>query len=143
STPSPSIVTSPSMGRPAIRIDEEGRYTSGAIHIGITWDVDMTPAKEEILCRIQEVVRETSGIAFAYLYGSFLESDSYRDVDLGIYAEGEDRDEWTKLRDRLPSSRDPKRTKCEGVEQGYLPNRSELIPRKAPKTQGTQRIRSL
>jgi uncharacterized protein len=61
----------------------------------------MTPAKEEILCRIEEGVRETSGIAFAYLYGSFLESDSYRDVDLGIYAEGADRDEWTKLRDRL------------------------------------------
>ena len=33
----------------------------------------MTPADAKILCRIEEVVKETQGIAFAYLYGSLLE----------------------------------------------------------------------
>ncbi len=40
---------------------------------------------DEIFNRIQAAIQETTGIAFAYLYGSFLERDSNRDIDVGIW----------------------------------------------------------
>lgn len=59
---------------------------------------EVTPAKEEMLCRIEEVVGETSGIAFACLYGSFLEFDSCRIVkehfdDLRAFVQRSETDE--------------------------------------------------
>ena len=139
---------------------------------------EMTPEKEEILRRIEEGVRVTSGTAFAYLYGSFQESDfistwnrscagppgrlsdhdsepgsgSFSGTgDRGIRRKiGEDRGRFGRRipgrpgseghREKIsttcepssaPSSRDPRRTKREGVEQGCMPDRSDLTPRKA------------
>ncbi len=35
--------------------------------------------------RLKQAIDETEGIAFAYLYGSFLDRDNFRDIDIGIH----------------------------------------------------------
>ena len=40
---------------------------------------------------IQRTIKKDSRVVFAYLYGSVLEGDKYRDIDIGIYiTEGHD-----------------------------------------------------
>ncbi len=39
----------------------------------------------EIMPAIQNVLKEDSRVIFAYLYGSAINGDSYRDIDVGIY----------------------------------------------------------
>ena len=41
--------------------------------------------KPEIVEKLKSALRNTEGIAFAYLFGSLLNQETFRDVDLGIY----------------------------------------------------------
>jgi predicted nucleotidyltransferase len=44
--------------------------------------------KRQIRENLEEVLRNRKEIAFAYLYGSFLEDLPFHDMDVGVYAEG-------------------------------------------------------
>ncbi|MCC5994378.1 MAG: nucleotidyltransferase domain-containing protein [Candidatus Aenigmarchaeota archaeon] len=44
--------------------------------------------KEEIIRKIAEVLKNEKKVAFAYLFGSFLSSKHYNDVDLAVYVKG-------------------------------------------------------
>ena len=39
----------------------------------------------KIIPTIQNVLKEDSRVIFAYLYGSAIKGDSYRDIDIGVY----------------------------------------------------------
>jgi predicted nucleotidyltransferase len=41
--------------------------------------------KEEIVPALQETLSKRPEIVFAYLFGSAVESDSFRDIDVGLY----------------------------------------------------------
>ena len=41
--------------------------------------------KETILNLIKEILGKDNRIVFAYVYGSFVKEESFRDIDLGIY----------------------------------------------------------
>jgi predicted nucleotidyltransferase len=47
--------------------------------------VDGNGRKAEIVEKLKSALRDTEGIAFAYLFGSFLNQETFRDIDLGIY----------------------------------------------------------
>jgi predicted nucleotidyltransferase len=44
--------------------------------------------KDEIIGLIKNVLVEDKRIVFAYVYGSFLGEQSFRDVDIGVYVDG-------------------------------------------------------
>jgi len=44
--------------------------------------------KEEILKKIVEVLKSEEKVAFAYLFGSFLSSKHFNDIDLAVYVVG-------------------------------------------------------
>ena len=52
--------------------------------------------KEAVLSRVR-VVLERRGVGLAILFGSFLEGEAFRDVDVAVYSEGLDLDELLKL----------------------------------------------
>jgi len=41
--------------------------------------------KDIMISLIREVTRENGRVAFAYLYGSFVTEESFRDIDVGVY----------------------------------------------------------
>jgi hypothetical protein len=41
--------------------------------------------KDIMVSLIREVVREDERVVFAYLYGSFVTEESFRDIDVGVY----------------------------------------------------------
>lgn len=41
--------------------------------------------RTRIVNRLAEALTRESNIAFAYVYGSFLDADSFHDVDIGVY----------------------------------------------------------
>ncbi len=41
--------------------------------------------KEKIKQEIKKTLKKEGGIVFAYLYGSFLNAPSFRDIDIGVY----------------------------------------------------------
>lgn len=41
--------------------------------------------KDIMVSLIREVTREDGRVAFAYLYGSFVTEESFRDIDVGVY----------------------------------------------------------
>lgn len=41
--------------------------------------------KEKIKQEIKKTLKKERGIVFAYLYGSFLNAPSFRDIDIGVY----------------------------------------------------------
>jgi hypothetical protein len=43
--------------------------------------------KEDIIKKIINTLKKERGIIFAYLFGSFLDGLSFRDIDIGIYME--------------------------------------------------------
>lgn len=44
--------------------------------------------REKIIKKIQQTLESKKGVVFAYIFGSFLDAPSFRDIDIGIYAEG-------------------------------------------------------
>jgi len=45
------------------------------------------PAKDEMLARLADVLKERSEIAFAYVHGSFVEPGPFRDLDLAVWVD--------------------------------------------------------
>jgi len=41
--------------------------------------------KDIMISLIREVTREDGRVVFAYLYGSFVKEESFRDIDVGVY----------------------------------------------------------
>ena len=41
--------------------------------------------KDIMISLIRQVTRENGRVAFAYLYGSFVTEESFRDIDVGVY----------------------------------------------------------
>jgi len=41
--------------------------------------------KEKIIEEIRRILQREGNIIFAYVYGSFLDNTSFRDIDIGIY----------------------------------------------------------
>jgi hypothetical protein len=41
--------------------------------------------REEIIEKIKQVLLEKKGLVFAFVFGSFLDAPSFRDIDVGIY----------------------------------------------------------
>ena len=48
--------------------------------------------RDEIIAKIKHVLLEEKGIVFAFVFGSFLDAPSFRDIDIGIYANDIKRD---------------------------------------------------
>lgn len=44
--------------------------------------------REEIKGKIKEVLFEEKDIIFSFIFGSFLDSPSFRDIDIGVYVKG-------------------------------------------------------
>lgn len=44
--------------------------------------------KDKITDKIKEILAEKEDVVFAVVYGSFLSSPSFRDIDIGIYIKG-------------------------------------------------------
>jgi uncharacterized protein len=62
-------------------------HMDGAEKIHPRYVVDEKGRKPEIVEKLKSALRDTEGIAFAYLFGSFLNQETFRDIDLGIYLE--------------------------------------------------------
>ncbi len=45
--------------------------------------------KEDVIRKIRNVIEKDNSILFAYLHGSFLESNNYNDIDVAIYLKQE------------------------------------------------------
>jgi hypothetical protein len=45
--------------------------------------------KEDVIRKIRNVIEKDNSILFAYLHGSFLESNNYNDIDVAIYLQQE------------------------------------------------------
>lgn len=41
--------------------------------------------RQEIIGKIKEILLKKEGVVFAFVFGSFLDSSSFRDIDVGIY----------------------------------------------------------
>ena len=48
--------------------------------------------REEIIAKIQKTLRKKEDIIFAYVFGSFLDSPSFKDIDIGIYLQNIEKD---------------------------------------------------
>lgn len=44
---------------------------------------------EELLCRIKKVIESEEQIIFSYIFGSFLHSENFNDIDIGVYCSEE------------------------------------------------------
>ncbi|MGE5894469.1 MAG: hypothetical protein ACM34I_10475, partial [bacterium] len=51
----------------------------------------LTREKETILAKIISLLEAKAFITFAYVYGSFLTSESFQDIDIGAYLTGIER----------------------------------------------------
>ena len=49
--------------------------------------------RERVAEQVRAELAGDAGVVFAYLYGSFVESSSYRDVDVGVYVEAAEPDQ--------------------------------------------------
>ena len=47
-----------------------------------------SPEKQELIRRLAEGIQSHKEVAFAYLYGTFIEDIPFHDVDVGIYLSG-------------------------------------------------------
>lgn len=50
----------------------------------LTYDI-LDSEREPIKARLKEFLEKKPGIQFAYLYGSFLKTDRFRDIDVAIF----------------------------------------------------------
>lgn len=60
---------------------------------------DQTVDKKELVGKIKTFLQARKEIHFAYLFGSFLEEDHFRDIDIGIYIDETDPITWNKFYD--------------------------------------------
>lgn len=49
--------------------------------------------RQEIIKKIKDVLENNKNIVFAFIYGSFLGSLSFRDIDIGVYIDNSKKDE--------------------------------------------------
>lgn len=49
--------------------------------------------RQEITKKIKQVLLEKEDVVFVFIFGSFLDSPSFRDIDIGIYVDGIRKDE--------------------------------------------------
>ncbi len=60
-------------------------------------DTPSSPHRDEIIKTIRDILTSFASISAAYLYGSFLQSDTYHDIDLGVYLK-QDPDPYDKFK---------------------------------------------
>lgn len=48
--------------------------------------------KKEIMDRLKDYLSERKEVVFAYLYGSFMRDEAFRDIDVALFVKGNDRD---------------------------------------------------
>lgn len=49
--------------------------------------------RQEIIKKTKEILAKKEEVIFAFIFGSFLDSPSFRDIDVGIYIKGINKDE--------------------------------------------------
>ncbi len=61
--------------------------------------------KQEIISVIYSELEKYDEIAFAYVYGSFVDPEmpSFRDIDIGIYIKGQTAEDFSQYETRLPN----------------------------------------
>ncbi len=57
------------------------------------------PEKEQIVKRLREVLRAHPSVAFAFVFGSFVEEGPFHDLDVAVYLDEAVEDPWDTLLD--------------------------------------------
>ena len=65
----------------SLKIEEvKNKYKEGGL---ITWEKIWT--KKEVIEEIKNFIESQAEIIFAYIFGSFVENETFNDIDLAIY----------------------------------------------------------